>query len=230
LEEVGNAYGDAIIDRMHREAARALQAARLSGDGLHFADEPDHVLLLGRRVNEETQNFTAIGRLHEQLLETPLESEKLRAAATVGAPRLSSWVETAIAHWLWERAGWWQLSEYVECSWVPWQTVVNRMIREKRGLQSRAERFASDAAASVPLPVAQSAFEQWLPIALGSLGNPGDPTEAFAMAAGLRQRMPESVMEDFLEDIKPACRVMTLSLPDTEQMDLAIPPQLDWSL
>jgi hypothetical protein len=50
------------------------------------------------------------------------------------------------------------------------------------------------------------------------------------MAAGLRQRMPESVMEDFLEDIKPACRVMTLSLPDTEQMDLAIPPQLDWSL
>ncbi len=215
---------------MHREAARALQAARLSGDGLRFADEPDHVQLLGRRVHEETQNFTAIERLHEQLLEASLDPEKLRAAAPDTAPRVNHWAETALAHWLWERASWWQLSEYMECSWVPWQTLVNRMIREKRGLQSRAERFASDAAAEAQPGDTQQAFERWLPIALASLGTPHDPTESFAMAAGIRKRMPEAVMEDFLEDIKPACRVMSLELPSTDSIPLAIPPQLDWSL
>lgn len=230
MEDVGNAYGDAIVDRMYREAARSLQAARLSGDGLRFADDPDHVQLLARRVTEETQNFSAIGRLHEQLLETPLEASRLRDAATSQAPRLTNWVETAIAHWLWERASWWQLSEYTECSWVPWQTVVNRMIREKRGLQSRAERFASDAAAEASSEDAQQAFTHWLSIALGSLGIPGDATESFTMAAGIRRRMPESVMEDFLEDIKPACRVMSLELPEMDQISVAIPPQLDWSL
>ena len=230
LENSGDAYGDAIIERMHREAARGLQAARLSGDGLRFADAPDHVQLLGRRVHEETQNFAAIDQLHEQLLETSLDPDRLRAMTLDAPPRLNDWTETAIAHWLWERASWWQLNEYVECSWVPWQTLVNRMVREKRGLQSRAERFASDAATAGHPESAQRAFETWLPITLSSLGSSQDAAEVFATAAGIRTRMPEDVMEDFLEDIKPACRVMNLSLPGTETLSIAVPPQLDWSL
>ena len=231
VEEPGTQYGETVVLHMRQEACRTLLSANLLGQGLRLAPDLDGIQFIARRFREETQNFMAMAQLHEQLVESSMVPWVMEqcAKSTDSAPE--TWGELCMAHWLFERRSHWQGMEYTECSWVPYQTLMSRIIREKRGLQNRAERLAVDAIQeNEDSEQAKESFAIWLQRILPMFGRPGDTLEEFALEAGIRRRKPADVLEDFLEDIKPGCRMAGLELPPRDTIDFPLPKQLDWSL
>ena len=231
MDDPGTKFGEVVVNHMRQEACRTLLFANLLGQGLPFAQDLDDVQFLSRRCREESQNYVAIGRLHEQLVETCLVPWVSQRCAVLQMPQPTSWVDVAIGHWLFERSTHWQMSEFTDCTWVPYQTLISRIVREKRGLQSRVERAAVDACnESDDKEMAQDSFVLWFSRLLPLFGRPDAEIEIFSKQAGIRRRNPVDVIEDFLEDIKPGCRMTGLELPPRERIDFPIPKTIDWSL
>src|SRR5262249_62207609 len=56
-------------------------------------------------------------------------------------PFAESWYELAMAQFLYDRGGFWQLREYEECSFLPYRKVIQKIIKEEKGHQSLGERI-----------------------------------------------------------------------------------------
>jgi len=131
-------------------------------------------------------------------------------------PRLQSWLELALAQFLFDRAGRWQISEYFESSFLPYRALARAIVAEERGHEELGARLVVDlcAASDVDRAAAQAAFDRWLAIALRSFGRPGGAGNAFAIAAGLKTRDSAEVARDFLADLAPTAAAAGLVLND----------------
>jgi hypothetical protein len=76
----------------------------------------------------------------------------------------------------------------------------------------------------------QRDFTTWLRQGLLSFGRPGSAGNKYAIDAGLKKRDSGAVMQDFLDDIKPAVKASGLRFPTPQEMRLEVPSDLDWSL
>jgi 1,2-phenylacetyl-CoA epoxidase catalytic subunit len=229
--------GDERYDRMLRQmiegqAYRELAAARLFGHGLSYAPGIGELRFLVWHIREEAEHYEAVAEMYQGLTGTsvePLVAARLRDRPMHPA---GSWYELAMAQFLYDRGGFWQLREYEECSFAPYRRVVEKIVREERGHQAFGERMVVTLTRSGDHEAhKQPIFERWLRHGLLSFGRPGTEASRWAVGAGLKKRDPGAVMADFLADIKPAVKACGLMLPSLGRLAIDAPAEgLDLSL
>jgi len=146
-------------------------------------------------------------------------------------PFSGSWFELAMAQFLYDRGGFWQLQEYEGCAFPPYREVIGKIIEEERGHQGLGEKIVVELCQTGKYDgVKQPLFERWLKLGMLSFGRPNSERSRYAIDVGLKKRDPGAVMQDFLNDIKTAVRACALRFPRPDSLGLELPPTLDWTL
>jgi 1,2-phenylacetyl-CoA epoxidase catalytic subunit len=224
-------YRETLVQMLRSQAYRELAAARLFGHGLQFAPTAKDVKFMAWHIQEETEHYLDVAKLYEKFVGESVDPWVQERLAQKPIPMASSWLELGIAQWLYDRGGFWQLQEYLECSWPPYRTIVGKIVKEERGHQDHGQRIAVELCQSAANRAeAQGLFARWLRQGLLSFGRPGSDGDRYAVRVGLKRRDASAVVKDFMTDIKPAIRAAGLTLPTKESLDMELPADLDWTL
>ena len=134
-------YERTIVQLMESQAYRELAAAHLFGFGLRFAPEMKWIKFMTWHIREEVEHFEAVGRMYKSFTGedvTPVAMGRLTAKPH---DTVDSWFELAMAQFLFDRGGFWQLKEYDVCSFLPYLDVILKVIDEEAGHQGLGERM-----------------------------------------------------------------------------------------
>jgi 1,2-phenylacetyl-CoA epoxidase catalytic subunit len=208
----------ATVDRLLRgQAWRERGAAELFEAALPLVPAGRWRAIVEGHVREEHAHYarvievwsTAFGRAPAELdawVTTRLDARPL--------PQVASFLELAMAQFLFDRAGRWQISEYLTSSFLPYRALAHAIVDEERGHEDVGARLVVElcAAPGIDRVAAQAAFDRWLALALLSFGRAGGDGNAFAIAAGLKARDSGEVTRAFLEEIAPTARAGGLVL------------------
>jgi 1,2-phenylacetyl-CoA epoxidase catalytic subunit len=223
-------YSHMIVQLMESQAYRELAAAHMFGHGLRFV--PDKWLrFMVWHIREEAEHYEAVATMYRQF--TGREVEPVVRARLAGRPipMAESWMELAMAQFLYDRGGFWQLKEYEECSFAPYRAVIQKIVKEEAGHQSLGEKIVVEQCRSGAFEdTKQPLFERWLRIGLLSFGRPGTPGNRYAIEAGIKKRDSGACMKDFVDDIRPAVQAAGLRFPAPERLSLELPADIDWSV
>ncbi|MBI3932944.1 MAG: phenylacetate-CoA oxygenase subunit PaaI [Acidobacteria bacterium] len=228
-EDMTPEYRQLVVQLMESQAYRELAAAHMFGYGLRFV--PDKWLkFMVWHIREEAEHYEAVAKMYEEFTGDEVEPVVRKRLAGKPVPMAESWMELAMAQFLYDRGGFWQLKEYDECSFVPYRTVIQKIVKEEAGHQSLGERIVVDYCRSGQYDdLKQGLFEKWLRIGLLSFGRPGTAGNRYAIEQGLKKRDSGECMKDFVADIRPAVREAGLRFPDPAKLDMELPPDVDWT-
>ena len=220
-------YRQTLVQMMESQAYRELAAAHMFGYGLRFVPER-WLKFMVWHIREEVEHYEAVSRMYREFTGQEVEPVVWRRLAGKPVPFAEGWIELAMAQFLYDRGGFWQLKEYEECSFVPYRAVVQKIVKEEAGHQWLGERIVVDLCRSGGHEgVKQGLFEKWLRIGLLSFGRPGTPGNRFAIEQGLKKRDSGECMKDFVNDIRPAVRAAGLRFPDPASLRMEL-PDIDW--
>ena len=119
-----------------------------------------------------------------------------------------------MAQFLYDRGGFWQLREYEECAFVPYRDIIQKILKEEAGHQGLGERIVVELCRSGRHDaVKQGFFDKWLRQGMLSFGRPFTEGNQYAIDVGLKKRDSGEVMQDFVDDIKPAVKACGLQFP-----------------
>src|SRR5256885_17042900 len=114
-------------------------------------------------------------------------------------PFVDSWFELAMAQFLYDRGGYWQIQEYDDCSFPPYRDVVKKIVKEEKGHQELGGRMVVELCTSGRFgAIKQPLFERWLRLRLLSLRRPGSEGAKDAIEVGLQQSDPALPMQGIL--------------------------------
>jgi 1,2-phenylacetyl-CoA epoxidase catalytic subunit len=229
-EEMSPEYRQLIVQLMESQAYRELAAAHLFGYGLQFV--PDQWLkFMVWHIQEEAEHYQAVARMYREFTGAEVEpAVRARLADRKAVPFAESWFELAMAQFLYDRGGFWQLKEYEECSFLPYREVIQKIVKEEAGHQGLGERIVVELCQEGRHDdVKQALFEKWLRLGLLSFGRPGTPGNRYAIESGLKKRDSGECMKDFVDDIRPAVRAASLRFPDPASLRMELPADVDWS-
>jgi 1,2-phenylacetyl-CoA epoxidase catalytic subunit len=219
-----------LTQMMESQAYRELAAAHMFGYGLQFVPEMRWLKFLVWHIREEMEHYQAVANMYEKFTGASVEPVVHARLQAKPVPFAQSWFELAMAQFLYDRGGYWQLQEYEECSYVPYRDVVRKIIKEESGHQRLGEQIVVDLCRSGRFEdVKGPLFEKWLRIGLLSFGRPATAGNRAAIEAGLKKRDSAEVMRDFVADIKPAVRESGLRFPDPAVLQMEL-PAIDWSV
>jgi len=224
-------YARTVVQLMQSQAYRELAAAHLFGFGLQFAPELKWIKFMTWHIREEVEHFEAVAKMYRQFTGedvTPVAMERLAARPV---DRVDSWFELAMAQFLFDRGGFWQLKEYDGCSFLPYREVIRKIIEEEAGHQGLGERMVVELVRTGRYEERkQRDFLKWLRHGLLSFGRPGTDGNRYAIEVGVKNRDSGAVMQDYLDDIKPAVKACRLAFPTAAELRLDMPANLDLSL
>jgi len=217
-------YRETLVQMMQSQAYRELAAAQMFGYGLQFVPELRWLKFMTWHVREEMEHYEDVVKMYRDFTGEsvePVVNERLRQRPIEFA---QSWYELAMAQFLYDRGGYWQLREYEVCSFVPYRRVIQKIVKEEKGHQALGERIVVELTRTGSFEAQkQPMFEKWLRQGLLSFGRPGTAGARYAIEAGLRSRDPGPVMQDFIDDIKPAVKACGLAFPDLARIGI-VPP------
>src|SRR5215467_15350031 len=223
-------FRDTLEQMMKSQAYRELAAARMFGHGLQFVDSSKWLKFLVWHIGEETEHYLAVARMYEKFTGESVDPWVAERLAQKPIPFAQSWFELAMAQFLYDRGGFWQLQEYDQCSYPPYRDVIGKIIEEERGHQGLGEKIVVEQCQSGKFDaIKQPMFEKWLRIGLLSFGRPKTEGNEYAISVGLKKRDSGACMQDFIDDIKPAVKASGLVFPPPERLEMEL-PELDWSL
>jgi len=224
--EMSDEYRAMIVQLMESQAYRELLAAHMFGYGLRFV--PDKWLrFMVWHIREETEHYEAVARMYKEFTGQEVEPRVQERLAQKPVPFAESWFELAMAQFLYDRGGFWQLKEYEDCSFAPYRGVIQKIVKEEAGHQDLGEKIVIELCQSgAHQDVKQPLFEKWLRIGLLSFGRPGTPGNAYAIAQGIKKRDSGACMKDFIADIRPAVEAAALRFPAPEALRMELPPDL----
>jgi len=215
---------------MESQAYRELAAAHMFGYGLRFVPER-WLRFMVWHIREEAEHYEAVAKMYLEFTGESVEPVVQKRLQGKPVPFAESWMELAMAQFLYDRGGFWQLKEYEECSFVPYRGVVQKIVKEEAGHQSLGERIVVEQCQSGRYDdVKQPLFEKWLRIGLLSFGRPGTEGNRFAIEHALKKRDSGECMRDFVEDIRPAVRAAGLRFPSPQALQMELPGNIDWSV
>ena len=229
-EHMSPEYRQRIVQLMQSQAYRELAAAHMFGYGLQFV--PDQWLkFMVWHIQEETEHYQAVARMYKEFTGQEVEpAVRARLLDRKAVPFAESWFELAMAQFLYDRGGFWQLKEYEECSFVPYRAVIQKIVKEEAGHQSLGEKIVVELCQSGQHEdVKQPLFERWLRLGLLSFGRPGTPGNRFAIEQGVKKRDSAACMKDFVDDIRPAVTASGLRFPAPAALRMELPADIDWS-
>ncbi|APR78486.1 phenylacetic acid degradation protein PaaA [Minicystis rosea] len=214
-----------VVQMMQSQAYRELAAAQMFGHGLRLVPRLEWLKFMTWHIREEMDHYELVARAYRDLTGESVEPFVNARLADKPVPFAESWYELAMAQFLYDRGGYWQLREYEGCSFDPYRTMVGRIVREERGHQAFGERIVVELTRSGEHEAEKQAlFERWLRQGLLSFGRPGSEASREAVALGLKKRDPGLVMQDFLDDIKPAVKACGLAFPPLDRIGISEPP------
>ncbi len=222
----------ATLDQMMKsQAYRELAAAQMFGHGLKFVPELKWLKFMTWHIREEMEHYEVVARMYEDFAGESVEPWVYARLGEKPLEFAESWFELAMAQFLYDRGGFWQLQEYESATFAPYRETIRKIIAEERGHQSLGERIVVDLAATGGYDdVKQALFEKWFRYGMLSFGRPGGEGNAYAIGVGLKKRDSGEVMRDFVEDVRGAVRACGLRWPDPATLGLAVPEDLDWSI
>lgn len=220
-----------LTQMMESQAYRELAAAQMFGYGIRFVPELKWIKFIAWHVTEEVQHYQLVAEMYRKFTGNSVEPVVNARLQEKPVPFAESWFELAMAQFLFDRGGFWQLKEYEECSYKSYRKVVVEIVKEERGHQDLGEKIMVGLAKTGQYDgIKQPLFEKWLRIGMLSFGRPNTPGNRYAIEVGLKKRDSGEVMQDFLDDIKPAVRNAKLRFPRPEALNMELPADLDWSL
>ena len=224
-------YERTITQLMESQAYRELAAAHLFGYALQFAAELKWLKFMTWHIREEVEHFEAVARMYQAFTGLDVTPVAMARLAAKPVDRVDSWFELAMAQFLFDRGGFWQLKEYERCSFLPYRDVIGKIVDEESGHQGLGERIVVELARTGHHEERkQRDFVRWLRHGLLSFGRPGTAGNRYAIEAGIKKRDSGEVMQDYLDDIKPAVKACGLVFPTPKHLGLEMPDGLDWSL
>jgi 1,2-phenylacetyl-CoA epoxidase catalytic subunit len=223
----------ALLARMLRsQAYRELGAVRLFEAAAPLAPDEAARRELGAHAAEERAHLAAVLALWGELsgrTERELAAEADRRLGERPLPPVDAWVHVALARFLYDRAGAWQLRELRDCRYRPYARLAAGIVEDEAGHQEAGARaLVALCAAPAARTVASAALAAWLRVALLSFGRPGSADDARAVALGLKGRRAEAVVRDFLAEVRPPIRRAGLAWPPARELGLDLPPDLEW--
>jgi 1,2-phenylacetyl-CoA epoxidase catalytic subunit len=230
--ELDERYYETLVQMMQSQAYRELAAAQMFGFGLQFVPELKWLKFMTWHIREEMEHYEDVAKMYLEFTGEsvePIVNERLKKRPIDFA---QSWYELAMAQFLYDRGGFWQLREYEDCTFLPYRKVIAKIIKEERGHQALGEKIVVELTATGQYDAEkQPVFEKWLRQGLLSFGRPGTDGAKYAIEAGIKKRDPGPVMQDFIDDIKPAVKACGLVFPPMDRIGI-VPPAggLDLSL
>jgi 1,2-phenylacetyl-CoA epoxidase catalytic subunit len=207
----------ATVDQMLRSQAwRERAAADLFAAALPLVPAGRWRAIVEGHVREERAHYARVAEVWSTTFARPpaeLDAWVTSRLAERPLPPVTSFLELAMAQLLFDRAGRWQLSEYLDSSFLPHRALAREIVDEERGHEDVGARLVIDlcAAPDADRAAAQAAFDRWLAVALLSFGRPGGAGNAFAIATGLKTRDSAEVARDFLADVALTARTAGLA-------------------
>jgi 1,2-phenylacetyl-CoA epoxidase catalytic subunit len=230
-EEMDERYERTIVQLMESQAYRELAAAHLFGFGLQFASELKWIKFMTWHIREEVEHFEAVARMYKAFTGNDVTPVAMARLAARPVDTVDSWFELAMAQFLFDRGGFWQLKEYERCSFLPYREVITKVIDEEAGHQGLGERMVVELVKTGRYEERkQRDFVKWLRHGLLSFGRPATDGNRYAIDVGIKKRDSGAVMQDYLNDIKPAVKACSLAFPVPAEIGLEMPDDLDWSL
>ncbi len=230
-EEMDDKMVHTLTQMMESQAYRELAAAQMFGFGLQFVPQLKWLKFMTWHIREEMEHYEVVVRMYKDFTGRSVEPIVNDRLAKKPISFASSWFELAMAQFLYDRGGFWQLREYEECAFVPYRDIIAKILKEEAGHQGLGEKIVVELCQSGQFEdVKQAHFDKWLLQGMLSFGRPGTDGNRYAIGAGLKKRDSGAVMQDFLEDIKPAVKACGLTFPDPNKLGLEAPKELDWSL
>jgi 1,2-phenylacetyl-CoA epoxidase catalytic subunit len=222
-------YRSMLVQMMESQAYRELAAAHMFGYGLRFV--PDKWMkFMVWHIREEAEHYESVAKMYRAFTGEEVEPRVRERLEGRPVPFAESWIELAMAQFLYDRGGFWQLREYDECSYAPYRDVVRKIVKEEAGHQSLGEKIVVEQCqAGAYDEVKQGLFEKWLRLGLLSFGRPGTPGNRYAIEHGLKKRDSGECMKDFVDDIRPAVHAAGLRFPDPASLQMELPSDIDWS-
>lgn len=208
----------ATVDLLLRgQAWRERGAAELFEAALPLVPAGRWRRIIEGHVAEERAHYARVAEVWSAAFARPTdELDAWVTARLVGKPlpRVAIFLELAMAQFLFDRAGRWQIAEYLQSSFLPYRALAREIVDEERGHEDVGARLVVDlcGAPGADRVAAQAAFDRWLPVALQSFGRPGGDGNAFAIATGLKIRDSADVTRDFLADVARTATAAGLSL------------------
>jgi 1,2-phenylacetyl-CoA epoxidase catalytic subunit len=231
LHEADTRYEATVRQLMESQAYRELAAAQLFGHGLKFVPGIKYQKFMTWHITEEMQHYEMVVRMYTEATGESVEPIVWQRLSQRPVPLVESWFELAMAQFLYDRGGFWQLQEYEDCSFEPYRQIVGKIIREERGHQGLGEEIAVELCQSGEYNnIKQESFNRWLRQGLLSFGRPHTEGAQYAIEVGLKKRDAGEVMRDFIEDIKPAMRAARLEFPILKEIGIDAPADIDLSL
>jgi 1,2-phenylacetyl-CoA epoxidase catalytic subunit len=222
--ELDDRYTQTLTQMMQSQAYRELAAAQMFGYGLQFVPELKWLKFMTWHIREEMEHYEDVVKMYLEFTGEsvePVVNARLRGKPIEFA---QSWYELAMAQFLYDRGGFWQLREYEECSYLPYRKVIQKIIKEEKGHQSLGERIVVELTRTGKYDLEkQRVFDKWLRQGLLSFGRPATDGARYAIEVGIKKRDPGTVMADFLDDIKPAVKACGLAFPTMDSIGI-VPP------
>jgi 1,2-phenylacetyl-CoA epoxidase catalytic subunit len=213
-EDMPERYRQTLEQMMKSQAYRELAAARLFGYGLQFIEESRWLKFMVWHIREETEHYLAVADMYRRFTDESVEPWVNHRLREKPIPLAESWFELAMAQFLYDRGGFWQLQEYEVCSYPAYREVIGKIIGEERGHQALGEKIVVELCQTGRYEdIKQPVFERWLRQGLLSFGRPGTEGNAYAISVGLKKRDSREVMRDFLADIDGAVTAAGLTVP-----------------
>jgi len=220
-----------LTQMMESQAYRELAAAQMFGYGLQFVPTLKWLKFMSWHIREEMEHYEVVVRMYKEFTGDSVEPLVNARLAKKPIEFAASWFELAMAQFLYDRGGFWQLREYDQCAFVPYRTIIGKILTEEAGHQGLGERIVVELCRSGEHDdVKQKWFEKWLKQGMLSFGRSGTDGNKYAIDAGLKKRDSGAVMQDFIDDIKPAVVACGVVFPDPQSIGLDCPKDLNWSV
>jgi 1,2-phenylacetyl-CoA epoxidase catalytic subunit len=222
--ELDDRYTQTLVQMMQSQAYRELAAAQMFGYGLQFVPELRWLKFMTWHIREEMEHYEDVVKMYKDFTGESVEPSVNERLAKKPIDFAESWYELAMAQFLYDRGGFWQLREYEECTFLPYRKVIHKIIKEEKGHQALGERIVVELTRTGAFEANKQAdFEKWLRQGLLSFGRPATDGARYAIEVGIKKRDPGVVMQDFIDDIKPAVKACGLTFPPMERIGI-VPP------
>jgi 1,2-phenylacetyl-CoA epoxidase catalytic subunit len=216
---------------MSSQEYRELAAAQMFGYGLQFVPQLKWLKFMTWHIREEMEHYEAVVKMYLDFTGESVEPVVNARLAKKPIEFARSWFELAMAQFLYDRGGFWQLREYEACAFLPYRDIIAKILKEEAGHQGLGERIVVELCQSGRFDdVKQASFDKWLLQGMLSFGRPNTEGNRYAIEVGLKKRDSGLVMQDFVDDIKPAVVACGLRFPEPVSIGLEAPGSLDWSL
>ncbi len=115
-EQMDDRCFSTVRQMMESQAYRELAAAQMFGYGLQYVPELKWLKFMTWHIREEMEHYEVVVKMYREFTGQSVEPIVNARLAQKPIEFAASWFELAMAQFLYDRGGFWQLKEYESCA------------------------------------------------------------------------------------------------------------------